>query len=100
MEWSRTLDLVNSTEVLNDEVAVAPPSILNVDGQGAPELLVAYGRGLHAFDGDTGSPAGADSNWTQPIEMPHRTWSEIVLADSMATRPMTHCWGRSVSQMA
>ena len=81
MEWSRTLDLVNSDGVLNDEVAVAPPAILNVDGQGAPELLVGYGRGLHAFDGDTGSPAGADSNWTQPIEMPHRTWSEIVLAD-------------------
>ncbi len=81
MEWSRTLDLVNSDGVLNDEVAVAPPSILNIDGQDSPELLVAYGRGLHAFDGDTGSPAGADSNWTQPIELPHRTWSEIVLAD-------------------
>ena len=40
--------------VLNDEVAVAPPAILDVDGQGAPELLVGYGRGLHAFDGDTG----------------------------------------------
>lgn len=81
MEWSRTLDLVNSDGVLNDEVAVAPPSILNIDGQDSPELLVAYGRGLHAFDGDTGSSAGADSNWTQPIELPHRTWSEIVLAD-------------------
>ena len=39
MEWSRTLDLVNSDGVLNEEVAVAPPAILNVAGQGAPELL-------------------------------------------------------------
>ena len=81
MEWSRTLDLVNPDGVLNDEIAVSPPAALNIDGQGAPELLVAYGRGLHAFDGETGSPTGADSNWTQPLELPHRTWSEIVLAD-------------------
>ena len=94
------MDLVNSDGVLNDEVAVAPPAILNVDGQGAPELLVGYGRGLHAFDGDTGSPAGADSNWTQPIELPHRTWSEIVLADLNGDASYDALLGRSVSQMA
>lgn len=81
LEWSQTLDLVNPDGVLNDEIAVAPPASMNIDGDGSPDILVAYGRGIHAFDGDSGSPSGVDSNWTQPVEVPHRTWSEIVFAD-------------------
>ena len=81
LEWSRNLDLVNSDGVLNDEIAVAPPAIMDVNGNGPPELIVAFGRGLHAFDGASGSPSGADSNWSEPIEVPHRTWSEVVFAD-------------------
>ncbi len=81
LEWSRNLDLVNSEGVLNDEIAVAPPAIMDINNNGPPELIVAFGRGLHAFDGASGSPNGADSNWSEPIEVPHRTWSEVVFAD-------------------
>ena len=81
LEWSRNLDLVNSEGVLNDEIAVAPPAIMDINSNGPPELIVAFGRGLHAFDGASGSPNGADSNWSEPIEVPHRTWSEVVFAD-------------------
>ena len=100
MEWSRTLDLVNSDGVLNDEVAVAPPAILNVDGQGAPELLVDMVEGcmhlmailVHLL---VRTPTGRNRSKC-PIGLGLRS----CLQTSMATRPMTHCWGRSVSQMA
>ncbi|MEC8548231.1 MAG: hypothetical protein VXY31_02810 [Candidatus Thermoplasmatota archaeon] len=81
LEWSRNLDLVNADGVLNDEIAVAPPAIMDINGNDPPEILIAFGRGLHAFDGASGSPSGADSNWSGPIEVPHRTWSEVVFAD-------------------
>ncbi len=54
---------------------------MDIDGSGAPELLVAYGRTLWAWDGDTGTQAAINNNWNNEIEVEHRTWSSPSLAD-------------------
>ncbi|MEC7279561.1 MAG: hypothetical protein VXV98_05920, partial [Candidatus Thermoplasmatota archaeon] len=48
-EWSRTMERGSGND--NDEIAVAPPLWIDVDGDGPAELLVAFGRKLHCFDG-------------------------------------------------
>ncbi len=77
--WHR--DLERSSGNPNDEIAVSPVALLDIDGTGAPEVLVAYGRTLHAFDGEEGSAAAINNNWIGGIDLDHRTWSALTLAD-------------------
>ena len=77
--WSRELD--RSSGTLNDEIAVSAPTWMEIDGEEGPELLVAFGRSLWAFDGEYGTLAGINEAWSQEIELSHRTWSSPSLAD-------------------
>ena len=74
--WQKSLE--QSSGYPNDEIAVAPPTWMDIDGSGEQELLVAYGRSLWAFDGDDGSSAAV---WGGSIDLSHRTWSAPALAD-------------------
>ena len=74
--WQKSLE--QSSGLPNDEIAVAPPTWMDIDGSGEQELLIAYGRSLWAFDGDDGSSA---SVWGGSVELSHRTWSAPALAD-------------------
>ena len=78
-EWAQ--DLEQSSGNPNDEIAVAAPTWMDIDGEDEPELLVSYGRSLWAFDGSTGSSAGINSEWSDEVEVGHRTWSSPSLAD-------------------
>ena len=79
LDWHH--DLEQSSGAPNDEIAVAQPVWMDIDGNGAPELLVAYGRTLWAWDGDTGTQAAINDNWNDEVEVEHRTWSSPALAD-------------------
>ena len=78
-EWAQ--DLEQSSGNPNDEIAVAAPTWMNIDSEDEPELLVSYGRSLWAFDGSSGSPAGINSEWSNDVELSHRTWSSPAIAD-------------------
>ena len=78
-EWAQ--DLEQSSGNPNDEIAVAAPIWMNIDSEDEPELLVSYGRSLWAFDGSSGSPAGINSEWSNDVELSHRTWSSPAIAD-------------------
>ena len=62
-------DLEQSSGSPNDEIAVAQPVWMDIDGSGAPELLVAYGRTLWAWDGDTGTQAAINNNWNNEMKL-------------------------------
>ena len=79
LDWYN--DLEQSSGVPNDEIAVAQPIWMDIDGSGTPEVLVAYGRTLWAWDGDTGTQAAINDNWNDEVEVDHRTWSSPALAD-------------------
>ena len=79
LEWHRDLEM--SSGLPNDEIAVAPPVWIDIDGNGAPELIVAFGRSLWAFDGDEGTQTGVNNHWNNEVEVEHRTWSAPALAD-------------------
>ena len=78
-EWTR--DLQRGAGNDNDEIAASPPFWLNIDGDGAPEILVGFGRRFWAFDGDTGASADINNAWSTPLSMPHRVWSAPAIAD-------------------
>lgn len=78
-EWARTMQKGGGTD--NDEIAVAPPLWIDIDGESEPELLVAFGRRVFVFDGNTGTPADVGSGWTSPIELEHRVWAAPAIAD-------------------
>ena len=65
----------------NDEIAVSPPISIDLDGEDEPELLVAFGRRIFAFDGNTGTSADIGTGWSAPIDVPHRTWAAPAIAD-------------------
>ena len=52
-----------------------------MDGEDKPELLVAYGERIFAFDGDTGTSADIGTGWSSYIDVPHRTWASPSIAD-------------------
>ncbi len=79
LDWHH--DLEQSSGSPNDEIAVAQPIWMDIDGNGAPEMLVAYGRTLWAWDGDSGTQASINDNWNDEVELDHRTWSSPALAD-------------------
>lgn len=78
-EWTRNLQRGGGND--NDEIAVSPPFWMDINGDSTPEILVAFGKRLYAFDGDTGSSADASDGWSTPLGMPHRTWAAPALAD-------------------
>jgi hypothetical protein len=78
-EWSRTLQRGGGTD--NDEIAVSAPISIDLDGEDEPELLVAFGQRIFAFDGDTGTAADIGTGWAAPIDVPHRTWASPAIAD-------------------
>ena len=78
-EWSRTLDQSSGND--NDEIATAPPIWMDIDGNGAPELVVPFGRRVFAFDGDTGIQADINNWWADAIDINHRTWAAPAVGD-------------------
>lgn len=78
-EWSRIMNRAGGND--NDEIAVSPPLWMDIDGDGPQELLVAFGRRLHAFDGETGAPADVSTPWEDPVSLPHRTWAAPAVGD-------------------
>ena len=78
-DWSHVLDSGGGN--LNDEIAVSPPFSLDLDGQGQPDILVAFGRKLWAWEGDTGTQAGIGQGWVTELSLPHRAWAAPALAD-------------------
>ena len=78
LEWENDIDPDGGW---NDGIAVSQPIWMDIDGSGVPELLVAYGRNLWAWDGDTGTRAAINDNWNNEVELDHRTWSSPSLAD-------------------
>ena len=97
-EWVQ--DLEQSSGNPNDEIAVAAPTWMNINSEDEPELLVSYGRSLWAFDGSSGSPAGINSEWSDEIELEHRTWSSPSLADIDGDATLDIVLGSMVVSMA
>ena len=79
-EWSRVLQSGSGNDN-EGEVAISSPIAIDIDGEDEPDLLVAYGERLFAFDGNTGTSADLGTGWASPIDLPHRTWSAPAVAD-------------------
>ena len=78
-EWHRTLEQGAGND--NDEIAASPPIWLDIDGFGAPEIVVSFGRRIFAFDGDTGLQADINSDWADALDVPHRVWVAPAVGD-------------------
>ena len=78
-EWTR--DLQRGTGNDNDEIAVSSPIWMDLDGNDVPEIIVAFGQRLWAFDGETGASADINNEWSSPLAMPHRVWAGPAIAD-------------------
>ena len=79
VEWTRDLQRGSGND--NDEIGVSPPISMNIDGEGTDEIVVAFGRRLWAFDGDTGASADINEEWSTSLTMPHRTWAAPAAGD-------------------
>lgn len=79
-EWSRVLQSGSGNDN-EGEVAISSPIVIDLDGEDEPELLVAYGERLFAFDGTTGLSADIGIGWSSAIDLPHRTWASPAIAD-------------------
>ena len=79
-EWSRILQSGSGNDN-EGEVAVSAPISIDLDGENEPELLIAYGERIFAFDGNTGTSADIGIGWSSPIDVPHRTWASPAVAD-------------------
>ena len=77
--FSRTMDSSSGND--NDEIAASAPLAIDIDGTGAPELVVGFGRRVYAFDGDSGTSADINAHWSSPLSVPHRTWSAPAAGD-------------------
>ena len=64
-----------------DEVAIAPPIWMDINGDQYPELIVAYANRLWAYDGEDGTSAGVSTQWSSPIDLPHRVFAAPAVAD-------------------
>lgn len=78
-EWTR--DLQRGTGNDNDEIAVSSPIWMDINGNDEPEIIVAFGQRLWAFDGNTGASADINNAWSSPLAMPHRVWASPAIAD-------------------
>ena len=97
-EW--TQDLEQSSGTPNDEIAVSSPTWMDIDSLDEPELLVPYGRSLWAFEGSSGTPAGINQQWSDEVELDHRTWSSASLADIDGDATIDLVLGSMVVSMA
>ena len=79
-EWSRVLQSGSGNDN-EGEVAISAPVVIDLNGEDEPELLVAYGERLFAFDGATGLSADIGVGWSSAIDLPHRTWASPAIAD-------------------
>ena len=79
-EWSRVLQSGSGNDN-EGEVAISSPVVIDLDGEDEPELLVAYGERLFAFDGTSGISADIGTGWSSAIDLPHRTWASPAIAD-------------------
>lgn len=79
-EWNKVMNRGGSGND-NDEIAVSPPAWMDIDGEGDPEIVVAFGRRIFAFEGDTGFENEVSDGWDEPLSMPHRVWSAPAFAD-------------------
>lgn len=79
-EWSRILQSGSGNDN-EGEVAISAPIVIDLDGENEPELLVAYGERIFAFDGSTGISSDIGVGWSAPIDVPHRTWASPAVAD-------------------
>ena len=78
-EWSRDMQRGAGTD--NDEIAVSPPIWMDLDGDSTPEIIVAFGKRLWAFDGESGASADISNAWSSPLSLPHRAWAAPAVAD-------------------
>ncbi len=74
--WVKSLEREGGTT--NDEIALSPAAWMDIDGSGEPELLVAFGRKVWAYDGEDGTVADI---WGGSITVSHRTWAAPSFAD-------------------
>ena len=79
-EWSRVLQSGSGNDN-EGEVAISSPIVIDLDGEDEPELLIAYGERLFAFDGTSGISADIGTGWSSAIDLPHRTWASPAIAD-------------------
>ena len=79
-EWYKVMNRGGSGND-NDEIAVSPPAWMDIDGEGHPEIVVAFGRRIFVFEGDTGFDNEVSEGWDEPLSMPNRVWSAPAFAD-------------------
>ena len=79
-EWSKVMNRGGSGNS-NDEIAVSPPALMDIDGENGKDIIVAFGRRVFAFEGDTGFTDEVSEGWDEPLAMPHRVWSAPAFAD-------------------
>lgn len=79
-EWSKVMNRGGSGNS-NDEIAVSPPSLMDINGEDGDDIIVAFGRRVFAFEGDTGFTDEVSEGWDEPLAMPHRVWSAPAFAD-------------------
>ena len=79
-EWTKIMNRGGSGNS-NDEIAVSPPSLMDIDGEDGEEIIIAFGRRIFAFEGDTGFTDEVSEGWDEPLAMPHRVWSAPAFAD-------------------
>ena len=54
---------------------------MDIDGEDGKEIVVAFGRRVFAFEGDTGYTDEVSEGWDEPLATPHRVWSAPAFAD-------------------
>ncbi len=79
-EWTKIMNRGGSGNS-NDEIAVSPPALMDIDGEDGEEIVVAFGRRVFAFEGDTGFTDEVSEGWDEPLATPHRVWSAPAFAD-------------------
>ena len=78
-EWSKDMQRGSGND--NDEIAVAPPIWMDINGDSYAELIVPFGKRLWAFDGEDGTSSEVSDGWSSPVGMPNRVWSAPAVAD-------------------
>ena len=61
----------------NDGIAISQPIAMDINGIGAPEIIIAYGQTLRAYDGDNGN----SDIWDDDIDLGKRSWASPSVAD-------------------
>ena len=88
-EWSKDMDNDNGKGDNEDEVAIAPPIWMDINGDQYPELIVAYANRLWAYDGEDGTSAAVSNQWSSPIDLPHRVFACLLYTSPPSPRDNT-----------